>query len=75
MHRIGTRFVLIVTVAGLMSVNVVAQEGPCASGPHLQPDAGSEEAVVKRVVDGIMQTYLAQGQRMAGAKQDGRTVS
>jgi CubicO group peptidase (beta-lactamase class C family) len=73
MHRIGTRFVLIVTVAVLMSVNVVAQGEPSASGPHLQHDAGSEETAVKKVVDGIMQPYLAQGQRMAGGRRWNRS--
>ena len=33
---------------------------------NLQPNAGGEEAAVKRVVDGIMQPYLAQGERTAG---------
>ena len=59
-------FWLIVTVTVLAVANVVAQQAPSAAGPHLQPDAGDEEAAVKRVVDGIMQPYLAQGQRMAG---------
>jgi CubicO group peptidase (beta-lactamase class C family) len=43
-----------------------AQEAPSAAGQTLQPDAGGEEAAVKRVVDGIMQPYLAQEQRTAG---------
>jgi len=62
-HRIATRFGLIVTVALLTAANVAAQQAPFAAGPRLQPDAGGEEAAVKRVVDGIMQPYLAQGQR------------
>src|SRR5436309_12398114 len=63
MHRTATRFGLIVTVALLAAATVAAQRAPSAAGPHLQPDAGGEAAVVKRVVDGIMQPYLAQGQR------------
>jgi hypothetical protein len=63
MHRTVTRFGLIVTVALLTAANVAAQQAPSAAGPRLQPDAGGEAAVVKRVVDGIMQPYLAQGQR------------
>src|SRR5436190_21866683 len=63
MHRTATRFGLIVTVALLTAANVAAQQARSAAGPHLQPDAGDEAAVVKRVVDGIMQPYLAQGQR------------
>ena len=66
MHRTVTRFGLIVTVALLTAANVAAQQAPSAAGPHLQPDAGGEAAAVKRVVDGIMQPYLAQGQRRAG---------
>ncbi len=63
MHRTVTRFGLIVTVALLTAANVAAQQAPSAAGPRLQPDAGGQAAVVKRVVDGIMQPYLAQGQR------------
>jgi CubicO group peptidase (beta-lactamase class C family) len=65
MHRIATCFGVIVTVTALAVANVVAQQAPSAAGPHLQPDAGDEEAAVKRVVDGIMQPYLVQGQHMA----------
>ena len=63
MHRTATRFGLIVTVALLAAATVAAQRAPSAAGPHLQPDAGGQAAAVKRVVDGIMQPYLAQGQR------------
>jgi CubicO group peptidase (beta-lactamase class C family) len=66
MHRIATCFRVIVTVTALAVANVVAQQAPSVAGPHLQPDAGDEEAAVKRVVDGILQPYLAQEQRMAG---------
>ena len=65
MHRSATRFGLIVTVALLAAATVAAQRAPSAAGPHLQPDAGGQAAAVKRVVDGIMQPYLAQGQRRA----------
>jgi len=68
MHRIATRFGLIVTVAALGAANIVAQQAPSDASPHLQPNAGDEEAAVKRVVDGIMQPYLAQGQRNAGGR-------
>jgi len=57
MHRTSTRFRLIVTVAVLAAAKVAAQQAP---------DAGGEEAAVKRLVDGIMQPYLAQEQRMVG---------
>jgi CubicO group peptidase (beta-lactamase class C family) len=73
MHRIATRFGLIVTVAVLAAAKVVGQQAPSAPGPHLQPNAGGEEAAVKRLVDGIMQPYLAQGQRMAGARRWSRS--
>ena len=72
MHRTATRFGLIVTVALLAAAKVAAQQAPSAASPHLQPNAGGEAAVVKRVVDGIMQPYLAQGQRRLPA---GRTWS
>ena len=60
MDRTATCFVLIVTVAVLAAANIVAQQAPSASGPHLQPNADGEEAAVKRVVDGVMQPYVAQ---------------
>src|SRR2546421_3327698 len=66
MHRNATRFSLIVTVAVLAAARVAAQQEPAAAGPHLEPNAGGEAAAVKRVVDGIMQPYLAQGQRRLG---------
>ena len=72
MHRIATRFRLIVTVV-LAAAKVAAQEAPSAAGPHLQPNAGDEAAAVKRTVDGIMQPYLAQGQRNAGGRRWSRS--
>ena len=66
MHRITTRFVLIVTVAIFMAANVFAQEEPSTASPRLQPNAEPEEAAVRGVVDAIMQPYLAQRQRTAG---------
>jgi CubicO group peptidase (beta-lactamase class C family) len=66
MHHTATRFGLIVTVAVLAAVKVAAQQASPAAGPHFQPNAGGEAVAVKRVVDGIMQPYLAQGQRRAG---------
>ena len=63
MHRNATRFGLIVAVAVLAAAKVAAQQASSAAGPHLQPNGGDEAAAVKRVVDGIMQPYLAQGQR------------
>jgi len=66
MDRTATRFCLIVIVAVLATANIVAQQAPSASGPDLQPNSKTEEAGVKRVVDGIMQPYLAQEQRTVG---------
>jgi CubicO group peptidase (beta-lactamase class C family) len=66
MHRIATRLALIATVVVLAVTKVAAQQKPSAAGEDLQPEAGGEEAVVKRVVDGIMQPYLAQRERTAG---------
>ena len=68
MHHFATRFGLIVTVVVLAAANVAAQEAPPA-GQDLQTDAGGEEAAVKQVVDGIMQPYLAQGERVAGGRR------
>ena len=73
MRRTTTRFALIVTVAVLAAANVVAQQPPSAEGENSQSNAGGEEAVVKQVVDGIMQPYLAQGTRMAGGHRWSRS--
>jgi CubicO group peptidase (beta-lactamase class C family) len=54
MHRKATRFGLMITVAVLATAKVAAQQ---------VPSAGGEEAVVRRVVDSIMQPYLVQEQR------------
>jgi CubicO group peptidase (beta-lactamase class C family) len=62
MHRTVTRFVLIVA-ATVLTAKVAAQQAPSAADPHSQVNAGGEAAAVKRVVDGIMQPYLAQEQR------------
>jgi CubicO group peptidase (beta-lactamase class C family) len=69
MHRITTRFVLIVTVAILTAANVFGQEEPSTASPRLQPNAEPEEAAVGGVVDAIMQPYLAQRQRTAGGHE------
>ena len=66
MGQIAVRFGLIVTVAALAAANVVAQEEPSPAGRDLEGNAGGEEGAVKQVVDGIMQPYLAQRQRMEG---------
>jgi CubicO group peptidase (beta-lactamase class C family) len=63
MHRIATRFGLIVTVAVLTATKVAAQQAPSAAGPNSQPNSGGEAATVKRVVDSTMEPYLAQEQR------------
>ena len=65
MHRTATYFGLIVAVA-IFAAKAPAQRGSSAAGPDLQPNAGGEEAAIKRVVDGIMLPYLAQEQRTAG---------
>ena len=66
MHRITNRFGLIATVAVLAVAKVAAQEAPSTAAQNLQPNRGDEAAAVKRVVDGIMQPFLAEGERMAG---------
>lgn len=66
MHPIARRFRLIVTLTLFAGAQLTAQEAASDAGQTLQSDAGGEEATVKRVVDSIMQPYLAQGQRAAG---------
>jgi CubicO group peptidase (beta-lactamase class C family) len=73
MHRIASRLVLIVTVVGLAAAKVAAQQAPSV-GQNLQPDAAGEEAAVKRMVDGIMQPYLAQGTRTANGHKWSRSA-
>src|SRR4029453_286869 len=74
MHRTATRFGLIVTVTLLAAAKVGAQQPPSAAGgQHLQPNADGEAAAVKRVVDGIMQPYLAEGQRTSGDRRWSRS--
>ena len=63
------RFVLIATVASFMAANVFAQQEPPDAAPHSQPNAEPEEAAVRRLVDAIMQPYLAQKQRTAGGHE------
>src|SRR5215475_7279671 len=63
MHRTVTHFSLIIAVALLAAANIGGQQAPPGAGPRLPSDAGDEAATVKRVVDGIMQPFLAQGQR------------
>jgi CubicO group peptidase (beta-lactamase class C family) len=69
MHHIAARFGLIVTVTVFAAANVTGQQVPSPAGPDLEPDAGGEGPAVKRVVDSIMQPYLAQGQRTAGGRR------
>src|SRR4051812_35200985 len=66
MHAIASRFRLIVTVALFAVAKVAAQEAPSPAGTGSQPASGGEEAEVRRIVDGLMQPYLAQQQRTAG---------
>ena len=74
MHRIATRLVLIATVVVLAVAKIAAQEEPSAAGQNLQSETGGEEAAVKRVVDSIMQPYLAQRQRVVGGHRWSRSL-
>jgi CubicO group peptidase (beta-lactamase class C family) len=65
MHHITTRLILTIMVATLAAARIAAQEQPSIA-PNSEPNAGGEEAAVKRVVDGIMQPYLAQQERTEG---------
>jgi hypothetical protein len=70
LHRTATRFGLIITATVFAAaVKVAAQEAPAAAGSHLESSAGGEQAAVRRVVDGIMQPYLSQGQRTSRGGQ------
>jgi len=60
MHRTTTRFVLTVIAAVLATAKLAAQEAPADSNLERNP---AEEAEVTRVMDDIMQPYLAQRQR------------
>jgi CubicO group peptidase (beta-lactamase class C family) len=62
--RAASRFGLIVTVSFLTLANASGQQAP-ASNPNSRPDAGDEQAV-QRVVERIMQPFLAQEQRTVG---------
>jgi len=62
-HAAANRFVLIVTVTLFAAARVAAQEAPPGAGLNSQPGADGDAAEVKRVVEGIMQPYLAQEQR------------
>ena len=66
MHPNTARFGLFVTIAVLTAAKIAAQQPPSDAGPHVQPNAGGEAAAVKRVVESIMQPYLAQEQRSTG---------
>jgi CubicO group peptidase (beta-lactamase class C family) len=63
-HKTASRLGLTVTLAFFVA-NLSGQESHSVGNPNAQPDAGVEQAV-KRVVDGIMQPYLAQEQRTVG---------
>jgi CubicO group peptidase (beta-lactamase class C family) len=58
MPRYATRAVLILV---LVSLSAIAQQTP-GEQSGAGPNAAGEEAAVKRIVDGIMQPYLAQTQ-------------
>ena len=65
MHRTTAPLILILTVMA-SAARIVAQQAPSDTGRRLQPNSEFEGAAVKQIVDGIMQPYLAQRQRMAG---------
>lgn len=65
MHRTTAPLILILTVMA-SAARIVAQQAPSDTGRRLQPNPEFEGAAVKQIVDGIMQPYLAQRQRMAG---------
>lgn len=66
MRHTASRFTMLVAVAGLAAMKVIAQQAPSAADQNSQANPTGEEATVRRVVDAIMQPYLAQGERTAG---------
>jgi CubicO group peptidase (beta-lactamase class C family) len=63
MDRTIIRLFLIVAIAALAATKVFAQEEPSPAARDQQPNAGGEQAEIKRIVDEIMQPYLAQQER------------
>lgn len=61
-------WLLIVTVTVFATANSTAQEMR-SKDPQSAADEGGEEAAVRRVVNGIMQPYLAQRQRTGARGQ------
>jgi CubicO group peptidase (beta-lactamase class C family) len=72
MHRTANRFILIVTITLFAAGTIVAQQAAPDAGRDLQPNAGGEATAVKRVVESIMQPYLAQEQRRGARGQPWR---
>jgi len=68
MYHVATWLAFILTVPLLTPAKVAAQQVPSVGGPHLQPNASDEAATVKRVVEGIMEPYLAQEERRVGGQ-------
>ena len=66
MRHTASRFTIVLAVAGLAAMKVIAQQAPSAGDQNSQANPSGEEAAVRRVVDAIMQPYLAQSQRTAG---------
>jgi len=69
MHRTPTRSVLAVIAVVLAAAKLAAQEAPADSNLERSP---AQEAAVGRVVDNIMQPYLAQRQRTSPRGQGWR---
>jgi CubicO group peptidase (beta-lactamase class C family) len=69
MRRTNTRCISIITAVGLLVANILAQDEPSPVAREPEPNGGGDQATVKRVVDGIMQPYLAQRERTTGGHQ------
>jgi CubicO group peptidase (beta-lactamase class C family) len=60
MHRNATRLGIVFFFLFFISTSAIAQQKPASTQSPVAPNASNEEAIVKRVVDRIMQPYLSQ---------------
>ena len=65
MRHTASSFIIVVAVAGLAAMKVIAQQAPSAGDQNSQANPSSEQEALRRVVDAIMQPYLAKGERTA----------
>jgi CubicO group peptidase (beta-lactamase class C family) len=69
MHRSTSYICLIITAAVVAAMNATAQQEQSPAASAAQLNSGSEEEVVRRVVNEIVQPYVAQRERTAGGRK------